>query len=306
MKKLILYGAGRQGEGLYDYLVSIGKSSFVETLLDENPKDDYYNGCTIKKPEQKYFDKEKFYVYISIADKGIRSDVEKKYGVNSITFDDIAELVGKNPLEFSRNYISFYHINHMEWYYDQAESEELINVFWGKESIFLKMFNELNLENVIEIACGHGRHLPHYIMKAGHVTMVDINRSNIDFCKDRFSDEDKISYYVNNGFDLRELDDSEYTSVFSYDSFVHFELLDIYSYLKDIYRVLVPGGRALIHHSNQHDSYKDDFANAYAGRNFMSSKLFAYIASKSGFKVLDQQIIDWQKRNLDCVSLIEK
>lgn len=42
---------------------------------------------------------------------------------------------------------------------------------------------------------------------------------------------------------------------------VHFEMINIYRYLKDIFRVLKPGGMALIHHSNNLDDYKASFTN---------------------------------------------
>lgn len=87
---------------------------------------------------------------------------------------------------------------------------------------------------------------------------------------------------------------------------VHFEMLDIYSYLRDIYRVLIPGGRALIHHSNNSKDYKAAFANAPNGRAFMSKNLFAHLAYKSGFKIISQDVIDWGIKNLDCITLIEK
>ena len=53
---------------------------------------------------------------------------------------------------------------------------------------------------------------------------------------------------------------------------VHFEMIDIYRYLKDIFRVLKPGGMALIHHSNNSDDYKASFTNSIYGRSFMSDK----------------------------------
>lgn len=100
------------------------------------------------------------------------------------------------------------------------------------------MFQNLDISNVIELGFGHGRHIPNYIEKANQITLVDILQENIDFCRERFSDENKIRYYKNTGFDLKELESDTYSALYSYDAMAHFELLDIYSYLKDIYRVL--------------------------------------------------------------------
>ena len=89
---------------------------------------------------------------------------------------------------------------------------------------------------------------------------------------------------------------------------VHFEMLDIFSYLKEIYRVLSNGGRALIHHSNQHtDPFSDSFVGAVHARSFMSKELFAYFSHRTGFKILRQEIIDWcDMKGLDCLTLLEK
>ena len=58
-----------------------------------------------------------------------------------------------------------------------------------------QMFCQLNLDYVIELAVGRGRHVPRYMEKANHITLVDILQKNIDFCRERFKDNDKIAYY---------------------------------------------------------------------------------------------------------------
>lgn len=94
--------------------------------------------------------------------------------------------------------------------------------------------------------------------------------------------------------------------MFCYDAMVHFEMMDIYEYLKDIYRVLVPGGMVLIHHSNYTADYKASFANTPHGRSFMSKDIFAYLAYRGGFEIISQQVINWGVKDLDCISLIHK
>lgn len=50
------------------------------------------------------------------------------------------------------------------------------------------MFQQLDLTNVVELACGRGRHVPMYIDKAGGVTLVDILQKNIEICQERFKE----------------------------------------------------------------------------------------------------------------------
>ena len=91
--------------------------------------------------------------------------------------------------------------------------------------------------------------------------MVDINASNIDACKRRFQGKENVSYLVNGGSNLSPLRSETYTSIFCYDAMVHFEALDVISYILDISRVLVAGGQALLHYSvndqTPHESYLD-------------------------------------------------
>ncbi len=232
-------------------------------------------------------------------------------GKNYVIYDkyfDLAEILDIDRTILNRERCAFYHIDGMNEYFDEAEGEELISVFWGSRSIFKRLFQELDLTNIIELACGRGRHVPNYINSSGHVTLVDILQKNIDICRTRFGSDERISYYKNQGYDLKELNDEEYTSIFSYDAMVHFELLDINSYLADFYRILKPGGRALLHHSNFDAMYDGRFDHSLVyGRSFMNYKIFSYLAIHAGFIVLDQQLLRWHNLpDMDCVSLLEK
>ena len=147
-----------------------------------------------------------------------------------------------------------------------------------------------------------------YINQAGRITLVDMLENNIDFCKERFSDRNNISYYKNNGFSLADLKDSSYSALFTYDSMVHFEMPDIYRYLKETRRILRSGGRGLFHHSNLMIDPKQSFYNPLnnGARTYMSKDLFAHLAYQVGLTVVEQQVIDWTIPKMDCITLVEK
>ncbi|GHU35096.1 hypothetical protein AGMMS50256_29720 [Betaproteobacteria bacterium] len=194
-------------------------------------------------------------------------------------------------------------------YYEIAE--KYIDTWWAEDSIFYKRFKELDCRNIVELACGHGRHVQKYLKNAETVILTDINLENIDFCRRRYPNEIKIKYIVTEGNNFKGIDENTQTAIFTYDAMVHFEMLDIIDYLKDANRILVDGGRILFHHSNAcfnpelHYHYKPHC------RNYMSDDIFAYLASRCGFKVLSQDIIPWGSgndfaRDLDCLSLCQK
>lgn len=88
---------------------------------------------------------------------------------------------------------------------------------------------------------------------------------------------------------------------------VHFELLDISCYLKETYRVLKHGGKALFHHSNNYSDYKASYDDAVHARSFMSDRIFAYLSYRAGFTVVEQNLVDWGGvSKLDCLTLLKK
>lgn len=247
---------------------------------------------------------------VTFADQEVASeilDMIRDDGLQAYTFDEFYKLLEEDQAVFLREWCAYHHAKHNDVWFEDAEKREAVDVFWSQESPFYQYFKELNLNNVIELACGHGRHVPHYIDKAVQITLVDILEENMEICRQRFSDSNNIKYYKNNGFNMEELQSDSYTALFSYDSMVHFEMMDIYQYLHDIYRVLQTGGKALLHHSNYTADYKVDFMHAPHARCFMSKDIFAYFANRTGFKIIGQQVIDWYgESGLDCITLLEK
>lgn len=305
---IIIYGAGTRGKGCYDFIKKFKKENMVVGFCDEK----YDQIQKIEDKKVMSFDEAcKYHVpfLVSVVDDKTVESIKHKIsnaGLKWINLDDLATVLGEDRGAFNREFCAFFHQDGMNQYFDEAELDESINIFWGKNSPFFEQFKQLDLKNIIELACGRGRHVPHYLHETGEVTLVDILEENINLCKERFKDETNIRYYCNNGYNLSELESDEYTALFCYDAMVHFEMMDIYEYLKDIYRILVSGGKVLIHHSNNASDYKASFANAPHGRSFMSKDIFAYLAYRCGFKVLKQKEIDWGIEKLDCITLLQK
>lgn len=299
-EQLVLYGAGIKGKKTYNILKKHGVE--VKCFCDT-----YAKGENIISPEElNKMDKSSLKVIVCIGNAKEKSNIKtmlKNEGIETISFEKI--LFGKEDVDSNRMLVAEYHIDAMDDYFERAESN--LSVFWDKETPFYKMFSTLDLSCVVELACGHGRHVTQYHDKAKKIILVDILQKNIDICKERFKDLSHISYVANNGYDLSDIASDSVTSLFTYDAMVHFELFDIFNYLKEINRILKVGGKALMHHSNNTESPYITFSTATSGRNYMSKDIFAYMANRANLKVVEQKVIDWgDNKSLGCISLVEK
>jgi SAM-dependent methyltransferase len=192
-----------------------------------------------------------------------------------------------------------------EAYYEYAEKN--VDDFWKPSSAFRLKFAHLDVRNVLELACGRGRHS--WVMRdwGNRKTLVDIVPANIDFCRNRFRDNNDVSFLANDGKSLDPLPNEVFTSVFSYDAMVHFDHLVIYSYLLEIHRVLRPGGMALLHHSNYAANPGGKYTLNSHWRNFMPPGLFYDYCLKAGLNIVEQTVIPWgEHQQIDCLSLIVK
>ncbi len=308
--KIIIYGAGKKGQAYLSFLRKHNLDSCVQCFCDRNaeaigmlttlPVISYEEACKLGIP------------FVVAVRKELEAEVaglltaDGKSFYHSLDKWVVDELHIMSRLDYEREFCAVAHIDSMNQYFEMAESDGALDFFWGTESLCHKLFDRLDLENVVELACGRGRHVLHYLDRAGQITLVDILEENIDLCKHRFLGEDKISYIINNGYDLSALADGSYTALFTYDSMVHFELLDIGNYLKETYRILKHGGKALFHHSNNDSDYKASYDTGIESRSFMNAKIFAYLAYRAGFKIEEQKVVDWVYPDLDCLTLVVK
>lgn len=305
-QQVILWGCGDGGQYAFENLknrfniVAFGDNSIQKVGTE-------YMGNPVLSSTQvinEYKDAIVLNTVMSKPHEEIKKELRQKGIENEIYH--YTDFLKVNSVEDRRNECADFHIDNMEKYFQGAEAQKSLDIFWSDKSPFKQLFDKLDVTSVVELACGRGRHVPQYMNKANAIILVDILQKNIDFCKDRFQGIDKIRYYTNSGCDLREIENNSITAIFSYDAMVHFESIDVYHYLQETYRILEPGGMALYHHSNNDKDYKATFLSGECGRNYMSMGLFAHFADRAGLKVVDQVKYKWTDSLTDGITLLKK
>lgn len=165
---------------------------------------------------------------------------------------------------------------------------------------------------MLELAPGRGRWTLFLKEYAQSLVIADISKLCIDYCKKRFSDSNNIRYLTNDGRTLQGVGDSEVDFIFSFDSLVHVDMVDIESYLGEFSRVLRPGGKAFIHHSNLGFYNEKVASSTHMRAKDVSGDKVAKVAAQYQLQVQSQEFIPWSQDNaeegvyLDVMTLLVK
>lgn len=190
-------------------------------------------------------------------------------------------------------------------YYAIAEAHT--GYFWDVDSQFRSTFERLDLADVLELACGHGRHAEIVAPMAGRLTLMDIHEGNLAVARERMARFPHVEVLRNSGYDFRPIADARLTAIYCYDSMVHFSPDLVASYLQDAQRVLRPGGMALFHHSNYDADPAVHYGRNPHARNRMTLDVFRALAVEAGLEVVESRTIDWgDALQLDGLSLLRR
>ncbi len=132
-------------------------------------------------------------------------------------------------------------------------------------------------------------------------------------CKQRFAKHpraDRLRYHTNVGSSLSVVADASITFVYCWDAMVHFDRRVIRAYLKEIERILVPGGRGALHYSNygaQQNGEETNWRDNPHWRSSMTRELFNGYCDELGLNVVADRLLEWDGiPEMDCASVFEK
>jgi len=192
------------------------------------------------------------------------------------------------------------------------EGHEWSKVFGTTEDLWnTQIFDKIKDfrgKRILEIAPGFGRITQFLSILAGELIVVDLNPLCIEKTRTKLKHH-VLAYFVNDGKSIPKIRNNSQDLVFSFDSFVHMHANVIEEYIKEIQRVLKPGGQSFIHHSWLYGGSDNSFHNV-AGRANMSPEQFKELVEKYGMEIVDQNPILFQPLELwngtDCISIFRK
>jgi len=188
-----------------------------------------------------------------------------------------------------------------------GEAERWTPYFWNGAMPFRRYFDQLDLDVVIDLAAGYGRHAEMAAPLCRHLILMDVIAHNLKICRVRLAKRQNISYLANNGYDFQPLPAAAISAIYCYDAMVHFSPEIVAAYLADSARVLRPGGRALFHHSNYDGPPAAHYGQNPHARNHMTAARFAGLAAQAGLAVLESELIPWGGLpELDGITLLER
>jgi len=192
-----------------------------------------------------------------------------------------------------------------EWTEDSMRYRGLDSTLWKKqiiESLIKKYMMQGGV--ILEIGPGGGRWTEILVKQARRLILVDITKKCLELCKERFRGYTCVEYQEVKSYKnfLNFLPDCSVHSVWAYDVFVHFNPSDVKKYIKEISRVLVKNGVAVIHHAGTYASHAD---RQEGWRGHMSPKLFKKYVTSNKMKMIEQNLTLSHKLG-DVVSVFQR
>jgi cyclopropane fatty-acyl-phospholipid synthase-like methyltransferase len=166
----------------------------------------------------------------------------------------------------------------------------------------------------LEIGAGGGRFTATLVGKGDRVIAAEVAPAWLPHLRARFADCTNVETLLLDGHGLRPLPDASVDAVLSYGVFVHLPHWDVFNYLREIERVLVPGGKAAIQHANTFSDlgwrqFVADVPGQIAHHKFpgsytlMTPDVFAELSRRAHLEVVDC-VTDVVRR--DAITLLRK
>ena len=185
--------------------------------------------------------------------------------------------------------------------YGEKPSENIDEIRVAKKSEATHIIRMMSLGSndvVVDLGPGCGFIAKEIAPLVNTLHCVDISKSFLDYCRLELANLSNVRYHHIEYSNMTTLPINQITKVYALALFIHFNLYDIYHYLKSIYMILSPGGKLLfnflddktlninddvwVRHSAR---YLADQSNLFTNIYYNNKDLIINIAKQIGFDV---------------------
>jgi SAM-dependent methyltransferase len=138
-----------------------------------------------------------------------------------------------------------------------GELEEAgLGVEWGTEELTQSIFDNClrphlgSSTEVLEIGPGGGKYSVLSAPLCQRLVIADVSTQMLERARRALAGQANVEVLKLGGVDLSGLPDESIDFAFSIDVFVHQDLEDVYGYVRELHRVLRPGGKLVLHFAN--------------------------------------------------------
>lgn len=148
-------------------------------------------------------------------------------------------------------------------------------------------FSRSNMYNSLEIGPGNGMFSKDF--RAWRLNyFLDVLGDREQIIRKMFPPQHQkyLKFYVTNGTDCSVIPKGSCSFVFSWDTFVFFSHNRIRQYLRDINKILIPGGHCFIHYADCH--FDRELAQAKSGYwNYNTKTIMSEIIKEEGYEIME-------------------